>query len=332
VPAVTIGLPTYNRATHLREAVRSILSQSWDDFELIVCDDASPDDTERVVKEFTDERVRYFRNENNLGIPGNLNRILGLAGGDHILFLHDHDLFRSDLVESMLLLYKREPDLGFVHPGVAWVDPDGGNYTELLSEYEEVMDGRKLVEEILLGESFSCPVTACSMVSRKAYEAVGFRYDPRFGFLSDVDLWLRLAARFRVGYVRRPLLVCRRREEGHEFGKVNWKLVDWAADIHRENIERFFRGDRDRYGMVLSAWKRKKENLTVRSVVASLACGDLEAFRIGVERLREECSGVPRLVGASLHRVPFFHPALLGLTGVARRATRGRSERKGRRA
>lgn len=205
------------------------------------------------------------------------------------------------------------------------MDSDGGNYTELLACYEEIMDGRKLVEEILLGENFSCPVTACSLVSRKAYEAVGFRYDPRYGFLSDVDLWLRLASRFRVGYARKPLLVCRRREEGHEFGRVNWKLVDWAADIHRENIDRFFGGEPEKHRNALAAWKRKKEDLTVRSVFASLAFQDHESFRDGVGRLRSECSGVWRLAGTSLQALHFLHPFLLGLGGTARWMLRGRS-------
>jgi glycosyltransferase involved in cell wall biosynthesis len=285
MPRVTVGMPTYRRADHLRHAVQQVLAQTYADFELIICDDASPDETPEVARSFTDPRVRYERNPSNLNIPRILNKLLELARGDLILILHDHDSFHPRLLERMVEAYDRNPELGFVHPGVAWVDPSGGNYREFLAEYPPIMSGRDLAGQILFAPSFSSPITACSMVSRAAYEKAGMHYDERFGFLSDTDLWLRLCLDHDVGYLREPLLICRERDSGHRYAGISWQMMQWAADIAAVNIERHFADDPAVLGRAREHWRRTRDRAFRHGLLMSAAHGDLGAFREGLGHL-----------------------------------------------
>lgn len=102
-PVVSILIPTYNRAAYLRKAIRSALSQTYSAIEVLVLDDASPDDTSVIVAEFcSDARVKYIRHERNLGIAGNWRSGITAAQGEFFCILHDDDTFEASFVEQVL--------------------------------------------------------------------------------------------------------------------------------------------------------------------------------------------------------------------------------------
>ena len=109
---VSILIPTYNRAAYLRDAIRSGVEQTHQDTEIIVLDDCSPDDTGSVVREFTqDPRVRYLRNDPNLGIARNWQTGIAQARGDYFCILHDDDTFDPAFVERLLQPLTRDESL-----------------------------------------------------------------------------------------------------------------------------------------------------------------------------------------------------------------------------
>lgn len=326
---ITVGVPTYNRAHHLAQAIAQILAQTFGDFELIVCDDGSGDATPEVVGQFSDPRLRYVRNRTNVGIPGVQNRLLELASGDAIVILHDHDIFRPILLEEMVGRLERHPLVGVVNPGVAWIDDDGSNYDVMPGLPGEVVSGEWVVRQVLLGNSFSCPITACALVRRSTYEAVGFRYDERFGFISDVDLWLRLAAVTDVAQVPEPLLVCRRRSADHEFAGTDWRLLHWAAAIHRENAERFFPQGSPEREIARRRLAAKTRRSYARMLLSAGATGDRVALREGLGRAGDDLGGVARLATRVLASTPgsFRALELVASTGKAVRRRAARRER-----
>ena len=97
MPRFTIGIPTYNRAAFLRRAIDCALSQTWPDVEVIVSDNASTDETPEIVRSYGD-RVRYHRNETNLGPIANFSLLTDLATGDYFSWLQDDDLIHQDFV------------------------------------------------------------------------------------------------------------------------------------------------------------------------------------------------------------------------------------------
>src|SRR6266436_6050451 len=86
-PLVTIAIPTFNRAPWLNDCVHSALSQTYQNFEILVSDNASTDGTEEVLRQFTDRRIRVVRQKTNIGLLPNLNTCLAQARGDYVIFI-----------------------------------------------------------------------------------------------------------------------------------------------------------------------------------------------------------------------------------------------------
>ncbi len=281
-PKITVGMPTYNRAEYLKTSIPLVLNQTFSNFEFIICDDCSTDNTSEVVKSFSDSRIRYYRNEKNLNIPGILNKILELSNGEYIVILHDHDIFDPKLIEKMYDLLEKNPDVGFVHPGVAWVNSNGTNRKELLMDFPEIMDGKELLDKMLLSDSFASPICACGLVRRSTLKEAGLCYDPSFGFVSDIDLWFRLSMKYKVGYIREAILTCREREEDHQFYNVSWQMHKWLIELFRENIKRRFGEDKKAFDNAMAIWKRKKDRLYRNTMIKLLIDGNYQSFRDGM--------------------------------------------------
>jgi len=319
MPKVTIGLPTFNRAKFLGQTIKLILEQTFQDFELIVSDDASADGTARAVSQFTDSRILYHRNQFNLGIPGNLNKILELSSGEYIVILHDHDIFHKELIERMVNVMEEHQSVGLVHPGIAWVDDNGSNYSDMIKSFEGVIRGKSIVESILFGKDFSSPISACGLVRRNCYEEQGFRFDPRFGFVSDVDMWLRIALHHDVGFIPESLITCRRRDNDHQYATVNWTYVNWVVDIHRVNIERIYSKNQKRFYSALKCWKRKARRHFIRNLFASAARGDLATFQDGFRYIGTQNVGSMTLIARVVTKSPITQKLLMQLIkGVAK--------------
>ena len=99
-PLVTIGIPTYNRAkAYLKDAIKSAVDQTYPNIEILISDNGSTDNTQLLVKSFDDPRIRYIKQENNIGANNNFNYCVMNAKGDYFLLLHDDDLIDKDFVE-----------------------------------------------------------------------------------------------------------------------------------------------------------------------------------------------------------------------------------------
>ena len=188
------------------------------------------------------------------------------------------------------------------------------------------MNGRDLARQMLLSSDFSCPVTACAMVRRSAYERVGYRYDHTFGFLSDMDMWLRICLDHDVGYLKEPLLTCRERDQSHEFSRVDWRLPRWAVAIHEKNIERHFSNDPATLHSARTLVHHKRDRLYRRTLLAALAQRNLHAFREGLELISTLGSGGDRLIARALISASGTHELLMttgaGLNSIRRWVTR----------
>ena len=214
IPKVSVVLTTYNRAPLLAPTIQSILAQTFQDFELVISDDASPDETERVCRDFEkrDPRVRYRRGVKNVGMPGNLNAGIEASCAEYIANLHDGDLYEPMLLEKWAAALDAFPRAAFVFNAYRAIDVNGQTvrvYNELAGP---CMAGSVLLEDVFFRRwGFGSPVWGTVMGRRSAYLAVGL-FDPRFGFVSDVDMWMRLAERFDVAYIPEPLIALPSRE------------------------------------------------------------------------------------------------------------------------
>ena len=121
---VTVGIPTYNRAALLRESLESVLAQTYTSFRLVISDNASTDETADVVASYSDPRIEYIRNEQNIGMIANFNRLIELAETEFLMLLPDDDCLYSDYLGSVIEILQRHPRAGLVHTAFDEIDLD----------------------------------------------------------------------------------------------------------------------------------------------------------------------------------------------------------------
>jgi glycosyltransferase involved in cell wall biosynthesis len=207
---VTVCIPTYNRARLLRECIGSVLAQTFEDFDLVVADNASEDGTEAVVASFGDDRIQYARAPRNLGAHANWERCLQLARGQFVVLLSDDDLMWPDNLEAKLATLRAHPRVGLVHSKYDVLDEEGrvvhanstwGHGPE--REVDAVEPGHEVLAAMLLGSNI---VNASSVVFRRAcYERLhGFTTRLRLAY--DWEYWMRIAVYYDIAFLARPLI------------------------------------------------------------------------------------------------------------------------------
>ena len=111
---ISVLIPVYNAAAFLKNSVESILRQSFKDFELILLNDCSSDNSEEIIKTFSDPRIKYFRNEQNLGISGSRNRLMDLAQGEYLAVMDNDDLSMPERFAKQVAFLDSHPEVTIV--------------------------------------------------------------------------------------------------------------------------------------------------------------------------------------------------------------------------
>ncbi|MFB0546161.1 MAG: glycosyltransferase, partial [Anaerolineae bacterium] len=243
---VSVCLPSYNYARFLGECMASVLAQTHGNFELIVVDDCSTDDSDRIIRSFSDSRIRYARNEANIGMVRNWNRCLSLARGDYVCFLCADDTFLPRKLEVQVDLLDRYPEVGLVHSDGYSIDA-AGEATRLfrsrfpldLQEYLSLDHIHVSPEEFKrLVAGYNYIHFSNAMFRRECYQAVG-GFDEGFPYAADWDLWLRISLHYDVAYVTEPLS-CER----------------WHGDNRTLKMKRSGQAYADWYGVIKAAIAR----------------------------------------------------------------------------
>lgn len=202
-PLVSIVLPTYKRAQVLPFAIRSVLAQTYSNWELIVVDDNSPDDTAQVVAAFADPRIRYVRNDPNLKLPRALNRGFSQARGTYLTWTSDDNLFGEQAIERMVArLQQGGCDLVYADYYLFAETDESGCPRE--PQHDRLPDTVRLENGNHMG--------ACFLYTRKLYETIG-DYDPELFLVEDYDYFIRASQRFQFAHIAEPLYYFRRDED-----------------------------------------------------------------------------------------------------------------------
>ena len=219
---VTVGIPTHNRSRWLREAIESVLTQSYDDFALIVSDNASSDDTSAVVASFSDPRVEYSRLEHNIGMIGNMNRLIQLARTEFLVLLCDDDALHPDHLSMTIEALRRWPTAGAAHTGCRIVDSSGNTvdpHVRLMKTTESVVFQPR--DEFLARSMVAIPACFSSVMFRRTaiIDGGGLRQDEEL--IGDLSLMMRIARNWDFVYLNRPLSVGRA-HGGAESAALGW--------------------------------------------------------------------------------------------------------------
>ncbi len=140
MPRISIGLPVYNGENFVKEALDSLLAQTFEDFELIISDNASTDATSEICRAYTakDPRVRYYRNNENIGAAPNFNRLFELSSGEYFKWAHHDDMCAPEYLERCIEVLDREPSAMICHPKTRIIDEHGNH----IKNYDDLLDFR----------------------------------------------------------------------------------------------------------------------------------------------------------------------------------------------
>ena len=202
LPKVSVIIPSYNRQDFVREAIASVMAQTYQGFELIVVDDGSEDDTRTVVQEFSDlyPGIRYVF-QSNQGVSAARNTGVALSTGPLVAFLDSDDVWQADKLESQVTFFATHPEAQICQTEEIWlrrgvrVNPHKKH--------------RKAGGDIFVRSLDLCLVSPSAvMLRRSLFKQIG-GFDPQLPACEDYDLWLRIAAILPVYLIETPLVIKR---------------------------------------------------------------------------------------------------------------------------
>lgn len=194
---VSVVITSYNYGNYLASAVESVLCQSLQDFEIIIIDDGSTDNTQAVSESFlSDSRIRYVY-QTNAGQPKAKNRGIAESAGKLIAFLDADDVWMPTKLEKQIALFD-DAEVGVVFSRRKWIDPDGNE----LPGNERTLRRGEILDHIFI-DNFIC--FSSSVIRRSYLEEVGY-FDETLPMGIDYDLWIRMSARCKFDFVDAPLV------------------------------------------------------------------------------------------------------------------------------
>lgn len=203
MPLVSVVIPTYNRAGMLDQALRSVCAQTFKDYELIVVDDGSSDNTAEVVEKYA-PRIKYLPKKNG-GVASARNLGLKAAGGDLIAWLDDDDYFLPGKLEKQAGYMAAHPEVGLVYTGMLMIDTTGAYPARTYAIPPRYKSCRE-VRNALINNCFFGNSTV--MMRKECFDRTGL-FDESMKHTVDYDMWLRAAAYFRFDCVPEVLTVYR---------------------------------------------------------------------------------------------------------------------------
>lgn len=199
-PRVSVVIPTHNRASYLIKAINSVFAQTYTDYEIVVVDDGSADNTKGALSELIDaKKIRYVHQEAS-GVSVARNHGVELARGELIAFLDSDDLFLPTKLDKQVALFSRQPELGFVHCSFAKFD-DAGHALGV----RDTSKFQGWVYPQMLLEWSTLMAMPCMLMRKEAFVNAG-GFDESMHWAEDLDLWRRIARLYPIGAVPEVLV------------------------------------------------------------------------------------------------------------------------------
>jgi len=211
MPKVSIVIPTYNRAWLLRKAISSVLNQTYQDFEIIVVDDASTDNTIDVISALNSKRIKYIRHEYNKGEAEARNTGILNTNGQYIAFLDDDDEWLPKKLELQVKKIENSPQ----KTGLIYTSIIRYYYKEnkLIKKHQSITLHKGETYHILMKQNI-IGTPSCVLIRRKCIEKIGL-FDNTISYGLDYDYWIRISKHFDIEYLTEPLVKYRIHENRH---------------------------------------------------------------------------------------------------------------------
>lgn len=228
-PKVSVLIPSYNHSNYIKETISSVLNQTFTDFELIVLDDCSTDDSVSVIKSFSDDRLKFIKSFVNSGVVSSLNKMIKIASGEYIAVLGSDDVWNPDKLEKQVFYLEGHPNIAACFSRVTVIDENSflikkSNIfpTEIFNIKNS--DRLELIKDFFFSGNHLCHSSV--LIRSDVQNEIG-NYDPFFRQLHDFDMWIRLLLKYDIFIFEEPL--------------VKYRFVGNASNISKSCEENTFR-------------------------------------------------------------------------------------------
>ena len=198
IPVVTVLMPVYNCELYIKEAINSILNQTFTDYELIIIDDCSTDSTAEIIKDYSDSRIIFFEKDTNSGYTNSLNYGLSVAKGEYIARMDGDDISLPTRLEKQFHFLNSNPDIILCGTSYSIIQQRGVFY--MPQTYEEIKINLLLA---------NCLVHPSVMFRKDVFLQHNLLYDLQMEPAEDYDLWVKLAAIGKLHNLQECLLLYR---------------------------------------------------------------------------------------------------------------------------
>ncbi|EGW38474.1 glycosyltransferase family 2 protein [Desulfosporosinus sp. OT] len=221
---VSVIMPAYNAEKYIEKAINSVLNQSYDQFELIVIDDGSEDNTAEIIKAMVikDKRVHFFRNEKNRGVSASRNLGIAQSIGDWIAFLDSDDMWRSEKLEKQINLIRNNEHANLIYTGLSFMD-ENDNPNSYVLKIPELVKYKDLLKQNII---------ACSSVLVKKQCLSGLKME-RDDMHEDFAMWLKILKTESYAYgINEPLLIYRLSKNSKSGNKIKAAKMTFMVYRH----------------------------------------------------------------------------------------------------
>ena len=266
---VSVLMSVYNGERYLREAVESILGQTYTDFELIIVDDGSTDSTWQILTDYArlDSRIILTRKEKNFGLSHSLNMGLSLAQGEYVARQDADDVSLPERLATQVEFMERHPDYVLIGSGGISIDEESrriGTF-ERLERYEQIL------EHILLDNQFTHTAV---MFRHRVVKSLGI-YAENLPLAQDYDLWLRIALRHPVMNLRHPLVKYREMRANDPMGPKRAMQIQFRNQIRRQFLREVIEPDPSLHWLVRANFDKAPDDPIVRGAMKRLLVWNL---------------------------------------------------------
>ncbi len=198
---ISVIITTHNRANLLSKAINSILNQTYSNFEVIIVDDASTDNTKEIIEKFNDKRIRYIRHNINRGCASARNTGISISRGKWVAFLDDDDEWVPSKLEKQIAVFSSaQSNIGVVYTDI------GCEKNSRRSAYRPIVKRDGDVYISLLRQQLLSVFPSTSIVKRECFDRVGC-FDETMLCCEDLDMFIRIAKLYHFKYINEPLVI-----------------------------------------------------------------------------------------------------------------------------
>lgn len=231
-PLLSVCIPVFNCEKFIGQTIRSVLQQSFEDFELLIIDNASTDRTYEIIKGFSDARIRCIRNEHNLGMMGNWNKCLDEARGDYLKLLPADDLIYETCLEEQVGVFQHNPKVALVCCSRDIIDIAGKKLIRRsFAGVEGQISGSKAVKKIVRSGTNRLGEPGAILFKRSLISAEN-HFSDQYPYVIDLGLWIKLLSLGDLYVIQKPLCAFRVSPQSES---VN------SRHFHRDDFSRYIR-------------------------------------------------------------------------------------------